>query len=55
LEQWDKLPGISPKVAQHIVEFRLQNGPFHAVEDLLKIKGIGPKTLGKVRQYIFLD
>lgn len=52
LEEWDHLPGISPKVAQAIVEFRYRNGPFQSIEELLKIKGIGTKTLDKIRQYL---
>lgn len=37
--------GVGAKKAAAIVEFRTQNGPFKAVEDLMKVKGIGPKIL----------
>lgn len=43
----ESLTGIGIKKAEAIVEYRKTNGPFKAVEDLLKIKGIGEKTLDK--------
>jgi len=44
----EKLPGISAKTAQAIVEYRQTNGPFRSIQDLDPIKGIGPKTLEKL-------
>jgi competence protein ComEA len=35
------LDGIGPVLAARIVAYRSQNGPFLAVEDLLKVSGIG--------------
>ncbi len=46
------IPGIGPALAKRIVEFRQQNGPFTRVEDLLKVKGIGEKTLEKMKPYL---
>lgn len=40
-----QLKGIGKKYAERIVEFRDKNGPFKKPEDILKIQGIGPKTL----------
>jgi competence protein ComEA len=47
-----KVPGIGPATAQRIVEWREQNGPFRQVEDLMKVKGIGEKSLEKLRPYL---
>lgn len=46
-----KLPGIGPTLAGRIVEQRRKQ-PFAAVEDLRKVKGIGPKTLDGVRPFV---
>lgn len=47
----EALPGIGPTKAALIVQWRTQNGPFTQLEQLLQIKGIGPKTLEKLRRY----
>ncbi|MDH3326312.1 MAG: helix-hairpin-helix domain-containing protein [Gammaproteobacteria bacterium] len=39
------LKGIGPSKAAAIIEFRLENGPFLAIKDLVKVKGIGEKTV----------
>jgi competence protein ComEA len=39
------LKGIGEKKAETIVDFRKNNGPFEQPEDLIKVPGIGPKTL----------
>jgi len=44
------VPGIGPKRADDIIDYREKHG-FSSLEDLLKIKGIGSKTLGKMRPY----
>jgi competence protein ComEA len=41
----DSLKGVGLKKAQAIVEWRVQNGDFVALEQLLEVKGIGEKTL----------
>jgi competence protein ComEA len=53
-EQWllEALPGIGATLAGNIIDYRQQNGPYHSIEDLLKVNGIGESTLGKIRDYI---
>ena len=50
-----QLKGIGMKYAKRIVEFRDKNGPFKQVEDLLKVQGIGPKTLEKNKDRIIVE
>lgn len=49
------LPGIGIKTAESIVVYRGSVGPFKAVDDLVKVKGIGPKILEKLRPYLSLN
>ena len=51
-EQLETLPGIGPALAERILAYREAYGPFSAVEDLLRVSGIGEKTLESVRDYI---
>jgi len=45
LEQLDELTGIGPKYAKAIIDAR----PFSSVDDLTRVKGIGEKTLQKIK------
>jgi competence protein ComEA len=53
-EDWllTALPGIGDTRASDIIAYRRQNGPFRAITDLLKVKGIGPATLDKIKDLI---
>jgi len=44
VEELTQLRNIGPGYAQRIVQYREENGGFEKPEDLLKVKGIGPKT-----------
>ena len=52
VEELTSLPGIGPALAKRIVEYRQENGPFRSVDDLMAVKGIGPKLLGKIRDRV---
>jgi competence ComEA-like helix-hairpin-helix protein len=51
-EQLQQVPGIGPKTAEAIVNFRQKSGPFRRVEDLLAIKGISQSKLDRMRPYL---
>ena len=51
-EEFEKLPGIGPKMAAQIVAYRAKHGPFRRVEDLLIIKGMGNKKWNALRPYV---
>ena len=53
-EELTALPGIGETLAAMIVAERDRNGPFRYAEDLLAVRGIGPKTLEKFRRMIDL-
>jgi len=46
------LPGIGPKLAGQIVAYREKHGPFRRVEDLLVLRGIGPKKWKAMRPHL---
>jgi comEA protein len=46
------VPGIGPSTADKILAMRKSYGAFKGVDDLLAIKGIGPKRLDKMRRYL---
>jgi len=43
------LPGIGPSLARRILAHRRRQGPFHRPEDLLEVRGIGPRLLARLR------
>lgn len=51
-EELITLPGIGPKTAEKIIEYRNTYGPFWSLEDIKKVKGIGDKKYAKLKEYI---
>lgn len=49
-----RLPRVGKATAQRIMEYRMQSGGFRNVNDLDRVKGIGPKTLELIRPYVTL-
>jgi len=54
IELEKNLTGVGPKKSIAIIEFREANGPFFSAEELVKVKGIGPKTLEKNKENILV-
>lgn len=52
--EFDSLTGIGPVIASRIINYRSVNGPFLALDDLLKVSGIGSKTLERIRPRLSL-
>ena len=48
----EAVPGIGKSLSQRIVAFREKNGAFQSVDDLLKVQGIGEKSIQKLRPYL---
>jgi competence protein ComEA len=46
------IPGIGPALAARIIAYRQEHGPFESVEQLLAVKGIGPKLLTRMRDLV---
>ena len=53
--EWGQLEGIGDALARRIVADRDANGPFASVDDLRRVKGIGVKTLEKIRPWLTVD
>lgn len=47
-----QVPGIGPSTADKILQMRKSYGAFKSVDDLLAIKGVGPKKLDKMKKYL---
>ncbi|MFX4261630.1 helix-hairpin-helix domain-containing protein [Pelotomaculum propionicicum] len=50
--QLDTLPGIGSSLAQRIIQYRENNGPFKAIEDLKDVSGIGDKNFENLKDRI---
>ena len=48
----DALPGVGPKLAERIMEYRESVGVFHTLEELRAVKGIGNKTFERIRPLV---
>jgi competence protein ComEA len=48
-DQLERLPGVGPKTAARIVEYRQKNGGFKKIEELMNVRGIGEKAFLKMK------
>ena len=51
-EQLTTLPGVGPKLAARILEYRQKSGAFKSVSELMNVRGVGEKNLKKIEQYL---
>ena len=51
----EKLPGVGPVLAGRIVAHRQRYGPFRQPEELLAVRGIGPRLLERLRPHVRVD
>lgn len=54
-DELERLPGIGPVIAKRIISYRDKYGAYHSVDELLQIKGIGEKSLNRVKPYICVE
>lgn len=50
--EWMQLEGVGETLSRRIVEDREQNGPFASIDDIQRVRGIGPKTLEELRPWL---
>jgi len=53
-EQLQALPGVAASTAENIIQYRQAHGGFATIDELLKVKGIGPKKFDQMRPYVSL-
>jgi competence protein ComEA len=53
-EAWllQALPGIGETLAQRIIDYRQQNGPFSNIKELVKVEGIGATTYEEIKHLV---
>ena len=54
-KEFERLPRIGPQIAGRIVAYREENGAFKRVDDITKVRGIGPKTLERLRPHLTMS
>ncbi len=54
LDQLDALPGVGPVLAQRILDYRTQNGPFTTIDQLQEVPGVGPKKFDSLKPHVRL-
>ena len=49
------LPGLGPKLATEVVNYRTNNGGLKTIEDIKKVSGVGDKKFEKIKDYVVLE
>lgn len=49
------LPGVGPSLSRAIILERTARGPFRSVDDLARVKGIGPARLAALRPWLRVE
>jgi competence protein ComEA len=53
--EWAQLEGLGEKLAKEIVAEREVKGPFTSIDDLIRVKGIGPANLERFRPWLIIE
>jgi len=54
VDDLEELPGIGPALAQRVVDYRTQHGPFHSVDELRQVSGFGGQRYENLASMIAL-
>lgn len=54
VEELEQLPGVGPTIAQRIVDYRTEHGPFESIDELRNVRGIGQKRFDRLSPYLRL-
>ncbi len=55
VRELDALPGVGPVIAGRIVQQRARYGPFEGLDDLLAVRGVGPRLLERLRPWATVE
>jgi competence protein ComEA len=53
--EWAQFDGIGETLARRIVADRDRRGPFASIDDVKRVKGIGPKKFAQMRPYLTIE
>jgi competence protein ComEA len=54
-QQLTVLPGVGPKLAERIVEYRQKSGGFKSTQEVMNVKGVGERGLAKIQAFIVVS
>jgi comEA protein len=51
-QELDNLPGVGPKLAKKIIEYRFIHGSFESPDEIRAVKGLGTKKFSQIKNYL---